>query len=243
MKKPIIFTISLHMMLFSIAISWLLLYQTQFLFGVFHDVGGIKEGIDKYAPLNKYKAGFGDTTYTQRVEAFKAINIAVHNSGEGLADISYQTATSHGPQRLLREPEVVHLQDVANLLDVFKPLFWWSLLALPLFMMALAFYNPLAIFVTIPAIKHSMITIGMLALLLALPLLIFGAEDVFNQLHIWIFPKEHQWFFYYQESLMSTLMYAPVLFGWIAAAWALFALASFLISQKILNIVYRLRSP
>ncbi len=239
MKKPIVFVLSLHMLLFSIAISWFLLYQTHFLFGVFHEIGGIKEGIDKFAPLNKYKAGFADTTYAQRVEAFKAINIAVHNSGNGLADISYQAATSNGTQRLLREPEVIHLQDVANLLDIFKPLFWWSLLALPLFTVALALYKPLHVCVTAPTIKHSMITVGLVALLLACPLVIFGAEQVFNQLHIWIFPKEHQWFFYYQESLMSTLMYAPVLFGWIAAAWAVLALAGFILSQKTLNIVYR----
>jgi len=50
-----------------------------------------------------------------------------------------------------------------------------------------------------------------------------GPENVFNQLHIWVFPKENEWFFYYQDSLMSTLMLAPTLFGWIASALVVLA--------------------
>jgi hypothetical protein len=37
-------------------------------------------------------------------------------------------------------------------------------------------------------------------------------------MHVWVFPADHQWFFYYQDSLMSTLMKAPYLFGYIAVA-------------------------
>ncbi len=47
--------------------------------------------------------------------------------------------------------------------------------------------------------------------------LVIGRARCFYQFHVWIFPDDHQWFFYYQESLMSTLMKAPVLFGYIAA--------------------------
>ena len=39
---------------------------------------------------------------------------------------------------------------------------------------------------------------------------------MFYQFHIWLFPADHEWFFYWQDSLMSTLMKAPVLFGGIA---------------------------
>jgi hypothetical protein len=35
-------------------------------------------------------------------------------------------------------------------------------------------------------------------------------------MHIFVFPDNHQWFFYYQDSLMSTLMKAPDLFAGIA---------------------------
>ena len=53
---------------------------------------------------------------------------------------------------------------------------------------------------------------------------VVGPTEVFYQFHIWLFPADHQWFFYWQESLMSTLMKAPALFGGIALAIALGAL-------------------
>jgi uncharacterized membrane protein len=65
-------------------------------------------------------------------------------------------------------------------------------------------------------------------------LLTVGFREVFYAFHEAIFPPDHQWFFYYQDSLMSTMMKAPFLFGYIAAAlvalalvylWALFLLA------------------
>ncbi len=46
--------------------------------------------------------------------------------------------------------------------------------------------------------------------------ILIGPVKVFYQLHEWVFPDNHQWFFYYQESLMTILMKAPDLFGGIA---------------------------
>jgi hypothetical protein len=40
---------------------------------------------------------------------------------------------------------------------------------------------------------------------------------VFYALHDWIFPPDRPWFFYYQDSLLTTMMKAPDLFGAIAA--------------------------
>jgi hypothetical protein len=59
-------------------------------------------------------------------------------------------------------------------------------------------------------------------------LVLFGPVNVFYKLHTWIFPADHQWFFYYQESLMTTLMKAPDIFGGIAAVWIVFASLSFI---------------
>jgi hypothetical protein len=56
-----------------------------------------------------------------------------------------------------------------------------------------------------------------------------GAKKVFYQLHVWIFPEGHQWFFYYQESLMSTLMKAPDLFAGIGIAIFLGAILLFVL--------------
>ncbi|MFN2223885.1 MAG: DUF1461 domain-containing protein, partial [Candidatus Promineifilaceae bacterium] len=43
----------------------------------------------------------------------------------------------------------------------------------------------------------------------------------------WICPPGHQWFFYYQDSLMTTMMKAPVLFAGIAAEWLVLTIAVF----------------
>jgi len=65
---------------------------------------------------------------------------------------------------------------------------------------------------------------AMLILLSCGALLLIGPEAIFNQLHIWIFPENHQWFFYYEESLMSTMMKAPDLFAYIAGMLSLLSL-------------------
>jgi len=55
-----------------------------------------------------------------------------------------------------------------------------------------------------------------------------GEGGLFAWLHEQVFPPGHQWFFYYQESLMTTLMKAPHLFGPVALALAGVTLACFL---------------
>jgi hypothetical protein len=50
------------------------------------------------------------------------------------------------------------------------------------------------------------------------------AKTFFYWLHTVVFPSDHQWFFYYEESLMSTLMKAPYLFAPISIMLLLFAL-------------------
>ena len=63
---------------------------------------------------------------------------------------------------------------------------------------------------------------------------------MFYQVHVGICPAEHQWFFYYQESLMTTLMHAPQLFGVIAVA--IIALALLLYGLLLLALRYAIRS-
>jgi hypothetical protein len=71
-----------------------------------------------------------------------------------------------------------------------------------------------------PAAKPLLIwTLTPLAALMVTVLLL-GPNKVFYRLHPLVFPPAHQWFFYYQDSLMSTMMQAPDLFGYIAVVWA-----------------------
>ena len=64
-------------------------------------------------------------------------------------------------------------------------------------------------------------------------LIVVGPTKAFSQMHEWVFPPGNPWFFYYQQSLMSTMMWAPVLFGWIAAQWAVFTLVFFACIQYL----------
>lgn len=220
------------------AIAWGGLFKVDFMYPLFHDIGGIAQGIEKYGPLNRYKTGFGETTRQQRVALFHAINEAVHSGGDGLADIRYQTPGSGGSQQLLREPEIVHLQDVAALINLLAVFVAAVAVAWLLLLVFAALHKH-----ALPPLRAQCIGLGAffvagLALVLAL-----GPERVFNTLHIWVFPDDHQWFFYYQESLMSTLMLAPTLFGWIAAAWALLTLLIFVGLTLVVEWVWRYAFP
>jgi len=81
-------------------------------------------------------------------------------------------------------------------------------------------------------IVYSLILLFLVCLVLSL-----GPEKVFNQLHIWIFPDNHQWFFYYEDSLMSTMMKAPYLFAYIAAIWAFISIILTIIVLKLMRLI------
>ena len=211
-------------LLLAFSLAWLVLMKMDFLYGIWHDHGGIKEGIEKYGPQNRFKRGFADTTRAHRLELFSEINTAVHRGGEGLEQIYYTSPVNAEPQTLLRVPEVVHLEDVAHLIDLLKPLPLIALFCWLLWWGASIYWSW-----PTPSLRGQLAVLIALLLLAALILAAIGPEQVFNTLHIWVFPKEHQWFFYYQESLMSTMMLAPVLFGWIAASLVLVALAFYLL--------------
>jgi len=179
----------------------------------------IQEHIAKFAPQNRQgKTGFERTTKTERVELFRAIGKSVNNGGEGLRELSYQAHPKADAQTLLTEPEAVHLQDVANLIDVLVPIGWAATLLLVV-LAVVAFFTRLSP----PGVGTSLVTLLVIALIGVLAVAIIGPHNVFKKLHEAVFPDDHTWFFYYQDSLMTTLMKAPDIFFAIAATWALAA--------------------
>jgi len=223
-------------LLVALFISWVLLAKQNFWYGFWHDTVGIAEGIEQYGPQNRYKSGFADTTREQRVDLFSQINRSVHRSGMGLREIRYQSPSSGGIQALLRDPEVVHLQDVANLIDV---LFWPVFIAVFLWM-GVSGYLILAVQL-LPSPKQQFRSVAFILVPIAIGVLLVGPETVFNTLHEWVFPDGHDWFFFYQDSLMSTMMRAPRLFGWIAMAWVLIAVMVFVGLQLLLRMLAKLK--
>lgn len=221
--------LALSTLILAMTIGWIVLAQQNFLYGVWHDHAGIGEGIEKYGSKNRFKQGFADTDREQRVQLFAEINTAIHHHGKGLADIVYQSVSSGGPQVLLRVPEQVHLQDVANLIDVLHiavsiNFLIWCGLAIFVWRRRRASVN----------IKHQFAGLIIVVLATLIILAVFGADNVFNQLHIWVFPEGNAWFFYYQDSLMSTMMLAPYLFAWIAGTLALYSIVVFFVLTRIL---------
>ena len=222
-----VWTIALLGLLIScISSSWWLNAQTHYGYSLWYQLFDIEQHIHTYAPQNHYKAGFETLSAAEHIQAFEQISTAVHNHGYGLKALAYPYQGQEIP--LLTRAEVIHLQDVANLIDILE----WAALVIALFSAAL-----LAMLLRWggrPQAKAQLLGISVLVLGGVGLVLGLGAKRVFYQLHEWIFPAGHQWFFYYQESLMSTMMKAPDLFAGIAVAilvpgLALFALAAWLL--------------
>ena len=192
--------------------AWLALSAANFFYPLLHDMIGIRDTIEEYAPKNIYKKSFDATTPEQRAELFRNIVSAINNQGEGLDVIHYRDAQGHVIGRLLREPEITHLQDVANLLDKLRHGAWFAGVAvLGIFII----YRRRGFIIPKPWKLLAGTTIAILAV--ALLVILSDAKETFYHWHTLVFPQEHQWFFYYEESLMTMLMKAPDIFAWLAA--------------------------
>lgn len=203
-------------------LSWISLSQQNFLYGLWHDHAGIGENIEIYAPQNRFRHGFETTDAETRASLFAGMVDAIHNQGAGLKQLSYINGYNQKTTPLLHRYEIEHLTDVANLIDFLAYLGWgllliWAALTTYMLMAKNAFPSWLS------AVKN--ILSGLL--ITGLLIMLFGAKNLFYQLHIWIFPAEHKWFFYYQDSLMSTMMKAPDLFAYIATILTLLGLLIF----------------
>ena len=204
------FVVLFSALLASLAFSWNLLSRQDYGYHWLYDLYAIEQHIDKYAPQNHYILGLDGVGRSDHERMFGEIVHAIHHQGQGLEGIEFLHRGE--TVRLLRQPEVVHLQDVANLVDFFQ------LLGLVSTLIVVLLGSWLIISGSQPKWRQQLgILLGLVLVCTAL-VLIIGAKAVFYQFHVWVFPPEHEWFFYYQDSLMTTLMKAPHIFGAIAAA-------------------------
>jgi len=214
-------------LLLSLGLAWHSLAKVDFGYAIWYEYGGIKENIDKYAPKNRFKHDFESADRQQHLDSFGAIVDSIQNKGVGLAEIRYQAKEK--THTLLHKAEVIHLQDVANLIEWLNHFLFFSFI-LWLMILLYQFKKPFN-YTTKQA--SSAIILG--SVLLSLPIFIFGAEKVFYQFHIWIFPDDHQWFFYYQDSLMATMMKAPDIFAYIALSLVFVTLIIYILISKVLK--------
>lgn len=191
-------------------LSWHLAAQWHFAYPVGYKLLDLETHIAEYAPLNRNKAEFEHTTPEEHWRLFGEITDAVQDGGRGLQRISY-TLRNGQSTGLMHEAEIIHLQDVANLIDIFYQT-GLICVALWLVFIALAAWKKWSPPSNKKVFTGFMVIIG----LAALGILIVGPTAVFYWLHVKIFPPGHQWFFYYQDSLMTTLMEAPDIFAFIS---------------------------
>lgn len=207
-------------------IAWIMMCKVDFLYPSFYDLLSIDETISEFAHQNYYKQGFELTSKSQHISIFSEIVTAIHNDGEGLKEISYtysNTLNQKITSSFLHQAEVIHLQDVAHLLNILMKL----ALIFMLIWCALSFFfiyknKPLPSFKS--QIKSISLFIGMTLLVVS----IIGPQKIFYWLHTVIFPAENQWFFYYQDSLMTTMMKAPILFAPISIVLMVLAFVIFI---------------
>lgn len=194
----------------SLSASWMVWAKMDFVYPVLHDHAGIGDNIDTYGPKNRIKRYFHQTVREERLALFSGIVSGIQNSGEGLGELTYHTARGKSIP-LLTQDELLHLNDVAVLYDKFKFLFYVSVPVI--LMLGLARYRW---HIPKPS-KRCLFFYLMVPLIVGALVYFIGAEKLFYQLHTLLFPVEHKWYFYYEESLMSMMMKAPYLFAYIAA--------------------------
>jgi uncharacterized membrane protein len=196
---------------FSFYLAWQISATSNFLYPIWYEVLDLDEVISMYAPNNNFKRGFENTNQQAHIELFAGIVNGIQHGGKGLRELQYKDSKTSQVQTLLTDAEVVHLQDVANLVSKFKN-FGITCLIISLFLLTWMLFKNYEI------AKFRYHLTGGVSIIFFLTILIFtiGPTKIFYLGHELIFPNNHQWFFYYEDSLMSTMMKAPVLFGPVA---------------------------
>lgn len=203
----------------SLWLAWTILSAGNFFYPQLHELIDIQDTIAEYAPQNIYKSGLDQTTPEQRADLFRQILHGVNHNGEGLQSIQYSNAGGDSLGLLLRPAEVTHLRDVARLLASFRKVAYATLAIL---VVAVLVFRKRQL--QLPRPTYLLAATAMAVLLAVLIISLTGAKQVFYRLHTVVFPSGHQWFFYYEESLMTLLMKAPDIFAWQAGMWVALAM-------------------
>jgi lipoprotein signal peptidase len=231
------FGLTLALLISCLYMSWQILAQANFLYDQIYDHNNLEKHINEYAALNRNgKESFALTDKAERVQIFNDIAREINTGGEGLATISFVSTGEARRASFLIPEERDHLQDVANLVTSLKPL--GALLASAL----IAFYGfcwyykvsryqyfwrPSGVFV-------SLFQIAAVAALCVAITFALGPQQTFYLLHDWAFSDKAQWYFYFEDSLMTTLM-PEVVFGNIAALIAVLTVFNWLLINFILR--------
>lgn len=217
----------------ALQLAWISLSTVNFLYPAWYEVLDIDAHIDRYGPQNRYRHGFEHTSREKHHALFAGMLEAINSGGQGLAELSYIGPGGKRVQ-LLRPPEQVHLQSVARLVGRLQILGHVMLGVLLLGVVVLRSGG-----LGLPSPRAVTGGAAALTALAGLGVMVYGAEDAFEAMHEMVFPAGEQWFFYYQESLMTTLLKAPDLFAALAVLLIVAALGWFALLMFALHRVLR----
>ncbi len=216
-----------------IFISWNALVKASFNYDFWYEQLNIKHTVEFYAPKNPQHKNFFYTDKQQHSRLFSEIVTATTNKPERLSQIRYKAAGESNSKQMLTQDEITHLKDVNTLIRHFNSI---SYIAIATFIIT----SILMLFLSIPP-PRVLVTCSIAACIVVttgLTVFIYGPVEFFYALHIIVFPAGHKWFFYYNESLMSMIMQAPNIFGYISATLILIASTIFILFLFIARKLY-----
>ena len=221
-------------------LSWYVWSSNNFLFSQLYEYNELEVQIDKYAPQNRYRHNFETTSKDERVRIFGQLVKAINNNGMGLEAIAYKANNGEIIDKFLTEPEINHLEDVsdfrkrikiyASILTVFLVI-TVSICWVTKVRKAKSAWRPFSV-------GKSFVSILALLLICYSAVFAIGPQKVFYVLHEYFFADKAQWFFYFQESLMTTMLPEP-LFGSIASLLVATAFGMWIILSKFIIIILR----
>lgn len=220
----------LFLLIFSMGISWQIHKNMNFFYGFWHQQLNIEQTIKTYVPENTQgKQDFVYSSNEQHLLSFNEIVVAIHNQGKGLQDLVY--LNNHQlEKKLLTDAEVIHLRDVSQLIDQLAIILMINFFFL--LIMSGCIYKLKHVK---PKPKDQVIVLMVSSVMLVVSFSVWGFNDIFYYFHTLVFPENHQWFFYYQDSIMSSLMKAPDLFLVIGLSLSVLALLVFAFLYKFLS--------
>ena len=231
------FGLTLALLVSCLYVSWQVLSQANFLYDQIYEHNDLEAHVNEFAPLNRNgKESFALTTKAERVRVFNDIAREINAGGGGLGAITYTPEGAGAATTFLVEAERDHLQDVANLVSSLKPVgaviasllivfygfCWYYKVSRYQY-----FWRPSGLFVSI-------LQIAAVAALCVAVTFALGPQQTFYLLHEWAFSDKAQWYFYFEDSLMTTLM-PEIVFANIAALIGILTVLTWLAANFIVR--------
>jgi hypothetical protein len=218
-----------------LVLSWHFLSKANFFFDTLYDMHQIESHIAEFAPQNRQnRINFELTSKNERIRIVGKILRTVNSKGVGLETIKYFNTDGVPVNLFLTLAEVEHLKDVSVLVHLMNSIaFILMIIFIIIFSLAWRYKTttPSLLMLTCSMVGFVIITTGCI--------IFIGPQIVFNELHEWVFADKSEWHFYYQDSLMTTLLKAPDTFATMAilmtAIALIFWLLIFCLTKKLLK--------